>query len=207
MKPYELAKKLEGIHTIESIMSLLDVKRSTAIKDISILRKEGYVKTRYANKLRVYYIYRQNRIKGKSYYDIINENSPIKIVESDTYKIYGREPSLEETLVFAIKTRKLRVILAALALFKHIHDWATLLHLAKKESIKREVGALYDLSRKFMKIRKMGNRFRQNALPLKEDKYAHIMPKLESKDFKDIQKLWKVYLPFNSADLEDYKRL
>lgn len=207
MKAFEMAKRLEGIHTIESVMAILNVKRSTAIKDIFLLRKEGYVKTSYAkNKLRVYHIYRQNRIKGKSYYDIINENSPVKIAEPENYKIYGREPSLEETLVFAVKTRKLRVILACLALFKYIHDWKTLLHLARENNIGREIGALYDLSRRFMKTRKMSIRFRKNTLPSKDDKHIYIIPLLKSNDFKDIQKLWRIYLPFNSADLEDYTR-
>lgn len=48
-------------------------------------------------------------------------------------------------------------------------------------------------------------RFRNNSLPKKENKFEYIIPKLKSKDFKKIEKLWKVYLPFNKEDLEEYK--
>ncbi len=201
-----LIEKLEGLRNIESVMSILKVKKSTAIKLISLLRKEGYIKTKQTSKKkRVYYISMQNKIGGKSYYDIINNYSPIKLSESEIYKIYGREPSLEETLIYAIKTKKLRVISASLSLFKHINNWTLLYDLAKKNQAKRKVGALYDLSRKFVKTRSMSKKFRSSSLPAKEDKYVYIIDGLESKDFKEIEKTWRIYLPFNLSDLEEYK--
>ena len=206
MDVIKIVEKLEGIYNIKSVMSILKIQKSTAIKVISILRKNGYVKTKQTNKKnRVYYISKFNKIGGKSYYDIINKHSPIKLSESEVYKIYGREPSLEETLIYAIKTKSVRVILAALSLFKYINNWTLLYNLAKKNQAERKIGALYDLSRKFMRTRRMNKRFIQNSLPKKEDGYIFIIDSLQSKDFKEIEKLWKVYLPFNSSDLEDYK--
>jgi len=206
MDIYNLVRKLEGIQNIESVMSILKIKKSTAIKLISLLRKTGYVKTKQTSKKkRVYYISMQNKIGGKSYYDIINNYSPIKLSESEIYKIYGREPSLEETLIYAIKTKKLRVISASLSLFKHINNWTLLYGLAKKNQAERKVGALYDLSRKFVKTRSMSKKFRSNSLPSKGDKYVYIIDGLESENFKEIEKTWKVYIPFNLIDLEEYK--
>ena len=45
MKGIELAKKLEGINTLEMARKKLNVRKSTAIKILSILRKEGFVET------------------------------------------------------------------------------------------------------------------------------------------------------------------
>jgi len=200
-----LLEKLEGIHAIDSIMSILNVDKQKAIYYVHRLRKEGYVKTRAAsNKTRIYYIYRKNKLGGKSYYEIINLYSPIKLAESAFYKIYGREPALEEALVYAIKTKKVRVITAALGLFKHIHDWTLLGELARKNHVERSVGALYDLSRKIMKTRRMSQKLRKSLLPDKDAKFAEMIEGFKSKDFKDIEELWKIRIPLNKADIEDY---
>lgn len=206
MEKHELLKKLEGIQTIESVKDILKANKKKAIYYIQRLRKEGYVKTkRLSNNKRVYNISIENKLGGKSYYEIINQHSTIKIAAPITYRIYGREPSLEETLIYAIKTRSLRTILASLVLFKKINNWAELYNLAKQNHIERQVGALYDLARKIMRVRKMTKKFRHNALPKKEYKFKYIIQGFESRDFKDIEKTWKIYLPFNEKDLEDYK--
>jgi len=205
MKTKMLYEKLKGTQTTESVMALLDVKRQKAIYYIYRLRKKGYVRTKRQGNKRVYYVSFENKLGGTSYLEIINKNSPLKISGASLYKIYGKEPSYEETLIYAIKTRSLRTILASLALFREIHDWSKLYNLAKKEGLQREVGALYDLVRKITRTRKMTKRFLHHSLPKKQDKYTYIIGKLSSKDFKYIEKKWKVYLPFNMADLEDYK--
>ncbi|MBU4124042.1 MAG: hypothetical protein KKI14_01055, partial [Nanoarchaeota archaeon] len=170
------------------------------------LRKKGYVKTkRLSNNRRVYNISPENRLNGISYYDIINKNSPIKISIPEIYKIYGKEPSLEETLIYAVKTKNLRTILASLALFKKIDNWSELYQLSKQNHLERQVGALYDLSRKIMRTRKMTKTFRNFAIPKKDSAFDYIIPSLKSKDFTEIEKKWKIYLPFNWQDLEDYK--
>jgi len=202
----ELLEKVKGIHTPESIIALLNVNKIRAIKIISRLRKKGYVKTkRLSNNKRVYDISFQNRIGGKTYYDTLNENSPVKLIVRESPTLYGKEPSPEETLVFALKTKSLRTILSSLALFKKINNWPSLYQLSKPENLQREIGALYELSRLFMKTRKMSKRFENMALPKKNDDYLEIIPGLQSENFKEIEKKWKVHIPFNKADLEDYK--
>jgi len=206
MRTQELLMKLEGLQTLESVKDILKLSGQKAIYHIYRLRKAGYVKTkRLSNNKRVYNISFENRLKGSDYTEIINKNSPIKIVGHEIYKIYGKEPSLEETLIYAIKTRSLRTILASLALFKKINNWGKLYSLAKNNHLERQVGALYDLSRKLVRTRKMTKRFRNNALPKKDYPFAYIIEGLRSNDFKEIEKTWKVYLPFNKQDLGDYK--
>ena len=206
MKTIELLQKLAGIQTLESAMDILEIDKRMAIYYIHRLRKEGYVKARrQSNNRRVYSISLDNKLGGKSYYEIINQHSPIKISEPIIYRIYGKEPGLEETLAYAIKTKSLRIILASLSLFKKISDWVKLYHIAKENHIERQVGALYDLARKIMKVRRMSSKFRRSSLPKKENKFEFIIPDLKSKDFTEIEKAWKIYLPFNNKDLDEYK--
>jgi len=201
----DLLQKLSGIQTIESIKDILKVNKSMAVYYVYSLRKKGYVKTKRQGNKRIYNISINNKLKGESYYDIINQYSPIKLSIPIIYKIYGKKPSLEETLIYAIKTKSLRTILASLVLFKRINDWAELYRLAKENHVERQVGALYDLARKIMKVRRMNKKFRNNSLPKKEYKYQYIIQDLKSKDFSEIEKTWKIYLPFNEKDLEEYK--
>lgn len=202
----ELLQKLAGIQTIQSVMDILEVDKKMAIYYLYRLRKEGYVKTkRQSNNKRVYNISLDNKLGGKSYYEIINQYSPIKISTPTIYKIYGRNPSLEETLIYAIKTKSIRTILASLSLFKKINNWTELYHLAKENHIERQVGVLYDLARKIMKVRRMNHKFRSNALPKEEYSFKYVIQGLKSKDFTEIEKVWKIYLPFNKKDLEEYE--
>lgn len=206
MKTKLILKKLEGTHNIESIMETLGVDRSKATYYIYRLRKQGYVKTkRLSNNRRLYNISFENKLGGTTYYEILNKHSPIKITSQEIYKVYGKEPSIEETLVYAVKTQRLRLILASLALFKKIEDWSELYRLSKANHIERQIGALYDLCRQIMRTRKMTKRFRNHALPKGEPSFAYVVPGLKSKDFQDIEKTWRIHLPFNKSDLEDYK--
>src|SRR3989344_6841599 len=188
----ELLQKLAGIQTIESVMDILKVDKRMAIYYIHSLRKAGYVKTRrQSNNRRVYNISLNNKLGGKSYYEIINQYSPIKISTPLVHRIYGKDPSLEETLIYAIKAKSLRTILASLALFKKISNWVELYSLAKKNHIERQVGVLYDLARQIMKVRRMANKFRGSALPKEEYKFESVVPELKSRDFTEIEKVWK----------------
>ena len=205
MKTIELFKVLNGMHTIESIMDTLHVNKQMAVYYIHRLRKEGYVKTIYGhNKKRVYKISIENKLGGTSYTDILNKNSPIKIATSEKYVIYGKTLSIEETIIYALKTKSVRKILSAIALFKKISDWKLLYTLAKKEGLKRQVGALYDVAKTITRVKAITKRFRNNTLPTKKDKYQDIIPYMKSRDFQHIEKKWKVHIPFNIADFEDY---
>jgi len=204
MRTNKLFKRLEGVQTIRSIMTLLSVSKKKAIYLIYRLRKAGYVKTKKTKEgTRIYYISLENKFGGINYYDIINDHSPVKIT-GPKYIIYGKKPNLEEALIFALKTKDLRLIVASLALFRNITNWSLIYQMAKNKDLVRQIGALYDLARTLFMVRKMSERFRNNALPKKKDKNIYVIQGLRSKDFKKIEKTWKVYLPFNKADLEDY---
>lgn len=205
-----MVKKLEGVQTIETIMSLLDVNRQKAIYTIHKLKKDGYVKTqREPSKRRIYNISLENKQGGISYYDIINKHAPIgvKINPPETYKIYGREVTLEESLVFAVKSRNIRLLLASLSLFRKITDWFHLYKLAKANYLEREIGALYDISKNVLRARRMDGRVRRLMSPTKEDKWKYIIEKYKtkSKKIEKIENYWKIYIPFNDEDLQSYK--
>ncbi|MEK6859777.1 MAG: hypothetical protein AABX54_03090 [Nanoarchaeota archaeon] len=207
-----LLKMLAGNHTLSSIIDILNENKIKTNKQKAIylmhrLRKKGYVKTeKLSNNKRVYNISFNNKLKGFNYYDIINENSPIKLAIHEDYKIYGKKKSLEEALIYALNKKSVRSLLAILALFKKINNWSLLYKLAKKEDLQRQVGTLYDIARTIIKTRKMTKRFRNLSLPKKTDKFLYMIDNLKSKDFKDIEKTWKIYIPINKIDMEDYRK-
>jgi hypothetical protein len=207
MQLKDILQKLEGVQTVETVMNLLGANRTSAVYYIHKLRKAGYVKTlRSPNGARVYKISYQNKFNGISYYDIINEASPIQILAPMVYKVYGKKPTPEETLIFAIKTQSVRTILASLALFRRIDNWIELYHLAKENRVERQVGALYDIARKnIAKVRRMPKKFRNLAIPKQEYEFKFVVPGMKSKEFPDVENTWRIYLPFNRTDFEEYK--
>ncbi|HIH18228.1 MAG TPA: hypothetical protein HA282_02090 [Nanoarchaeota archaeon] len=208
MRTQELVNKIKGIQTLESIKSALNVDRARAIYLVYRLKRKGYVKTQYtSDKKRVYHISPENVLGGTSYVDIINKYSPIKLSSSEVHKIHGRVPSIEETLVYSVKTRKIRYILAALVLYRKVKNWSELYRLAKENNLVREIGALYDVARKKVgKVRRMEKRFINHALPKEDESYRFVIQHLQSKDFQNIENRWRVHVPFNENDLEDYKK-
>ena len=198
----DVAKKIEGLQTIESIMAILKVRKRTAVNYISKLKKEGFVK--YFSAGRKKRIYRITTIKPKfgnypSVHEIINRYSKIKVIEPARYIIHGRKATAEEAIVFALKTQNFRLILASISLFAHIKNWKLLNDIAKKHRLQRQIGALYDLSRLFIKTRRMDKRAMESMLRGKGSKY--IYDKIKTKEFFGIAKKWKVEIPFKSQDL------
>lgn len=209
MKSIEIAKRLEGINTLEMVSKKLNVRGSTAVKIISILRKEGFVETSGGGKQPRWYTISPIRVAGKEHlglYDIINKYSKVKLWEPYKHKIIDRNLSIEEVIPMAVKEggNNFRLVLAALGLFNHVKSWPRLCYYSKKYNVARKVGALYDVARTIIKTRKMDNRTRK-ALLKGNDKGRFIIKPHKSKDFKDIEKVWKVYIPFNKADLMRYK--
>ena len=92
-----------------------------------------------------------------------------------------------------------------MALFKHIDNWTLLGKLARKNHVERSVGALYDVARKTIKTRRISKKLRNALLPEKDADFAYMIQGFKSKDFKDIENIWKIRIPLNKADLEDYK--
>lgn len=207
MKHEKLAEDLEGLQTVESIKNRFGIDRARAIYLIHRLREKGYVKTFYLNnKKRMYSISILNQQKGISYTEFINKSSPIKLAEFNFYFVHGREPSPEEALIYALKRKTIRYVIASLSLFRKIKDWHFLYKLAKKENLVRQIAALYEVARLYVKkIRRIPKRFYNLARPKKGDSYLYIIERFSSDDFKDIEKKWRVYIPLNRADLREYK--
>ena len=207
MKSIELAKKLEGLNTLGMVRKNLGVKKSTAIKILSLLRKEGFVETSGGGKKPRLYTISPLRLAGKEHlglYDIINKYSKVKLFEPFKHKVMDRKLTIEEAIPMAIKQREFRLTLASLGLFNFVKDWKKLHYFAKKYDVMKEVGALYDVARSYMKTRKMDERTRKGLLKIKTRK-QFIIKHAKSKDFIDIGKRWNVYVPFNKADLTRYK--
>ncbi|MEK6873273.1 MAG: hypothetical protein AABW91_00330 [Nanoarchaeota archaeon] len=204
----ELAQLLKGIYTIQTLIERLKINEKKAIYIIYRLRKLGFVKTSYGEgKKRLYYISRDNLQKRMSYTDRINEISPIKLASSNPYYIHGRIPLYEETLIYAIKQKDIRYLAASLVLFHRITNWSLLYKLAKKDDMLTQVAALYEVSKKVVrKVKRMPKKFYNSAMKKKSRKFVYLIKPFSSDDFKEIEKKWKVYIPLNLSDLEDYKR-
>lgn len=205
MKPkkdiFEIVRKLEGLQSVESIMKILGVKRKTAINYISELRKRGYVEYYSAGRnKRIYKIsVIKSKLGGENLYEIINKYSKIKVNESCKHIFHNKKLKVEEALVLALKTQNFRLIIASLNLFNHIKNWKLLNEVAKKHRVQRQIGALYDVTSLFIKIKKMDNRIKKSMLKGKGDKY--IYDKIKTKEFFNIAKKWKVEIPFKKNDL------
>lgn len=204
----KLGELLEGYETIETLSERLKIDKAKAIYVIYRLRKLGFVKTSYgAGKRRVYSISLRNKQKGISYTDRINELAPIGLTSSNPYYIHGRIPSYEETLIYAIKKKDIRHLIASLALFRKITNWSFLYNLAKKEGLIIDIASLYEVARRVVrKVRRMPERFINQAKKRKTKHFRYIIEHFSSDDFKDIEQKWKIYIPLNRADLEDYRR-
>ena len=210
----KLAEYLEGFYTVETLAERLKTKKSKAIYVIHRLRKLGYVKTSYeAGKKRLYNISLKNKQKGISYTDKINEASKnvsasyALVIPKDAYYIHNREPTYEEALIYAIKIKDVRYLIASLVLFRKISNWSLLYALAKKEDLVLELATLYEIARKVVrKVRKMPKRFLHLAQKRKVRGFRYIVDHLSSKDFTTIEKKWRVYIPLNLSDLEEYNR-
>jgi hypothetical protein len=207
MKLIQLAKRLEGLQTADSIAVNLDVDKRTAVNYVWQLRKKGYVETVYGKrKIRMYKISPIRHIKSgyPGLYEFLNQNSKIKIYPPYANRIYDHKPTAEEMIVKAVQTGDFRTVLSALNLFNKIKDWALLSELAKKENVGRKIGALYDTARTIIRARRMDERTRKSLLKSEVDS-KFIIKNARTKDLNHIEKVWNVYLPFNKADLEAYK--
>lgn len=205
MEIQNLAKKLEGMQTISSIAKALNISKRTAINYAWKLRKKGCLINLYGGRVKIYRISPLIRKKkGYSLYELLNKYSKVKLNVSEDYIIHSdRKPCIEEILVRAISTGVFRVVLASLGLFNKVKDWPRLKLFAGKYAIERKIGALYDLARETIKVRRMDERTRQGLL--KGSGKGFIINNLRTKDFTNLEKRWQVYIPFNKADLEVYK--
>lgn len=202
-----MAKRLEGLQTVESFANILNINRRTAINYISKLRKKGFVETIYGKrKIRMYKIspLNPNKFGYPGLYEYLNQNSKIKIYPPYIERIYDHKPTAEEMIVKAVKTGDLRTMLSSLALFNKIKNWPMLSQTARKEGVGRKTGALYDAARTIIRVKRMDKKIRKALLNSKIDN-KYMVKGARTRDLKDIEAEWRVYLPFNKADLGAYK--
>ena len=203
-----IIKKIGSISTIRDMEEKLNINRATAINYIHLLRRKGLVRTWYKkDRTRLYIIKPVAKpiIGNESFYDIINKYSPMKVAFRSNYRIVGRNISVEEAIIRAIETKHPKLILASLALFNHIKNWSLLSKLSKKYNVRKKVGALYELTKRFMRVRKINKKTLKTLLNAKNES-KFIVDNFKSKDFKAIEKKWKVYLPFNKVDILEYEQ-
>jgi len=210
-KYLKMAEALQGVWTLDTLADRLKITKAKAVYVAHRLRKLGFVKTWYgAGKKRVYNVSIRNKAKGKSYTDKVNEasdNPGIQVMESSPHYVYNREISYEEALVYAVKQRSIRYLIASLALFRKIENWGLLYRLSKEEKIIPQIVALYEIARRVIpKVRRMPKRFLHLAESKKGKRFSYIVQGISSENFSDIEKKWKVYLPLNMSDLEEYSR-
>jgi DNA-binding PadR family transcriptional regulator len=208
---YEKALKLiEGTRTLEDVQEKLKIDRTRAIYLLHRLRKLGFIRTRYSlRRKRLYSISPLNKQEGTSYLEAFNRDMPnasLRMNDEENEFVHGRKLKAEDELIYALKKHDIRYVISSLFLFRKIEDWPRLYRLAKKENLTRQISALYEISRIFVrKVRRMPERFRKFTIPKKNEKYVSIVDGFDSEDFKDIEKRWKVYIPLNRADLQEYK--
>lgn len=199
----EMARGLSGLQTVESIARTLKIQKNTAINYIYRLRKHGLVQTdRLAGKKHLYKVFPVKPVKkGVGLYGFINQNSKVQVVPR--YEVYlHNKLTIEEAVVKALETKDFRTVLASLGLYRKITNWPLLKKLAEKAKVKRQVGALYELAKTTMRVKRADKRTLNGLRTGKGSKY--VIEGLKSKDFKKIEKKWRVYLPFNKKDLEEY---
>jgi hypothetical protein len=224
MADLDILRKLEGLQTLQGATEKLEITRQGTLNLLSRLKKEGYVTTSGGGrKIRLYKItMRKQLARDPGMFDIINKYSPnFQVNEWFDHQVHGKYGP-EEALIDAIKTKSFRLILASLRLFGHIKDWRRLHRLAKENDLVQEVGALYDVARLNLRTRKipalpLEYSPRQRNLLLRDSpanaadkksvslKWRQLTQLKERNNFPEIEKRWKVYIPFNEKDLEEIK--
>jgi len=89
-------------------------------------------------------------------------------------------------------------------LFNRIKKWSRLYKYAKERDCRNKVGALYELAKTVIRVKRIDKKTEKGLLKAK-DKDKYIIPRMKSRDFKDIEKKYHVFIPFNRADLERLK--
>ncbi|MBR9690769.1 hypothetical protein GOV08_03735 [Candidatus Woesearchaeota archaeon] len=201
MVDLETLKKLEGKQTVQTVQDALGFTRQSTINFISSLKKQGYVTTSGGGKQKRIYTFSTKIIRKKKegMFEILNKYSNEKI-----YPHFIHEPhfnyKVEHAIIDLIKLEDIRVLVNLLKLFNHVTNWSLLYTLAKENNMRKQVGALYDIARQFTKVKRMPKKTRQLMLN-SNDKNNFSR---SSNDFKDIENIWGVNIPFNKKDLGVY---
>lgn len=202
-----LLRRIEGKHTIDTFMKQTLLTRESALNLLSLLRKNGYVKTQGGGKQkRIYTISTKKVQEGNGLFTILNKYAKIQVVPSFVHIVHGKYTE-ENALIDAIETRDFRILQAAVYLFGHVKKWTTLHKLAKKKHVEPIIGALYDFARTVIRTRRMPEHMHQALLRMRPQKKIEILPhtKTDSQEIKDIEWIWNVMLPFSKQDQEEMR--
>lgn len=197
MNTEKYARLLEGRQTLNTIMEITKLKKTSCLNIISKLKKHGYLKkTGGRQQTRIYIINQKKIQEGSGMFDILNKYAKEKVIPPFQHIAHSKY-SVEDALVDLIKLNITRININILPLFNHVKDWSYLYSLSKKNKMCRNVGLLYDVARATRKIRKMPVNIYKRFLASKEHfKYRNIRS-----DFKGIEKEWKLKVPFTKKDI------
>ncbi len=198
----QLLHTLEGLHTIETIASTLNITTQSALNLLTKLKRQQYATVSGSGKTKRLYKITQlkQRPRVPGMFDIINKYSPhMKLnpwYDHQVHGIYGPE----EALIDAIETQSFRVILASLHLFRHIKNWPKLYQLAKQKDSWQKVGALYDLAKLYFKVCHLPKKYN----PFKRKKTEYLIKEYQTTEtkFQPITQKWHVNIPFRLGDIQ-----
>lgn len=196
----EQLRRLEGLQTVETAAAALGYSRQAALNWLSRMKKQYYVTVSGGGKRKRLYKVSQRkqlpRVPGM--WDILNKYNPnFQLHPWYDHQVHGRY-TMEDVIIDAIHKRSFRIALATLRLFAHVKDWPYLRKAAKEKNCWQEVGALYDVARMFIRVKRMPERYR-------EGRYSSwkFLSQLHKKNFPNISQLWKVFIPFNHNDIRE----
>ena len=194
----EILKKLEGLHTIDTVKETLKIKRQSSLNLLSKLKKQGYVTTTGGGKKkRLYKIsMKKQRKREQGMFDILNKYSPMKLNPWYDHQVHGRY-TVEDALVDAIETKSFRAILASLRLFSHITNWKKLYKLAKEKDCWQQIGALHDVAKMNFRVRTIPKRYVKPS----SKGWKQLTQLKERHNYPSIEKKWHVHIPFNNKDV------
>lgn len=203
MVSLELLRKIEGKQTVETVSEILGINRQSTINLLSKLRKEGYIAVSGGGRQKRIYDITRRKKREKEYqgmFDILNKYAKNKIAPPFIHEPHNKY-GVENALIDLLELNDLRIPINMLPLFNHIKNWSLVSSLAKKQGVRRKIGALYDAARTVTKVRKMPENMRKSFLK-SNDKAGFTR---SSGDFPEIESVWNVKIPFNKKDLEVYK--
>ena len=203
MASEDVLRKLEGLHTAETAARALGLTRQSAINLLSRLKKEGYVTTTGGGRIKRLYkvTVRKQRPRDDGMFDVINKYSPMKLAPWYDHQVHGHYGP-EEAIVDAIQTGSFRAILASMRLFRHVTDWSKLYRLANERGCWQKVGAIYDVAKRFIRVKKQPELYEHKHVPYNQWQQ---LSQLRKKNFPDIAEKWHVYIPFNQKDMGEVK--
>lgn len=202
---FDLLKKLEGKHTVDTIMQATGLTKASALNYITQLKKQGYLKTSGGGRQkRIYTISTKQFTRGAGMFTILNKYAKNPVVPAFQHIVHGNYGP-EHAFVDALLLKDFRILQQSLYILDHIKKWKLLHALAKKHNMEPIVGALYDFARITIKTRRMPDTMRNSLVKKRPKIRIEIISGLRTNDsvIKKISDYWNVELPFSAKDKED----